>query len=204
MERFFGWFVIGAQGFFILVILGRMLFWRRRGVKVVGTYQPASRLRKVEDTFGGLLPPVRIYETFAYAWPFGFHLWPSVLGKEIISAEPLKFLGVALWLVALGIYLAALKAFGASWRLRVGSADKADLVTTGVFSLSRNPIYFSFVCMGFGTFLILGQLIFLLIALAGLPLLHRRILREEEFLLTTHGEAYRNYCQSVGRYCRWF
>jgi protein-S-isoprenylcysteine O-methyltransferase Ste14 len=204
MGRFFDWFIIGAQGFFILLVLGRMLFWRRRGVKVVGTYQPVNLLRKIEDTVGGLLPPLRIYETFAYAWPFGFHLWPSVFGKEIVSAEPLKFLGCALWLVALGIYLAALKAFGASWRLRVGSADAAPLVTNGIFGLSRNPIYVSFVCMGFGTFLILGQLIFLLIALAGLPLLHRRILREEEFLQTTQGETYREYRRRVGRYCKRF
>lgn len=204
MARFFDWFVIGAQGFFILLLLGRFLFWRQRGVKVVGTYQPASRIRRLEDNVGGLLPLLRIYETFAYAWPFAFHIWPAVLGKEIISAEPLKFLGVALWLAALGVYLAALKAFGASWRLRVGSADAAPLVTGGIFGVSRNPIYVSFVCMGFGTFLILGQLIFLLIALAGLPLLHRRILREEEFLQTTHGEAYQKYCHQTGRYCRWF
>lgn len=204
MARVFDWFVIGAQGFFILLVAGRFLFWKRRGVKVVGTYQPASRLRKIEDTVGGLLPLLRIYETFAYAWPISLHLWPSVLGKEIVCAEPLKFIGAALWLVALGIYLAALKAFGASWRLRVGSADAAPLVTNGIFGFSRNPIYVSFVCMGFGTFLILGQLIFLLIALAGLPLLHRRILREEEFLQATHGEAYARYRREVGRYCKWF
>lgn len=204
MSRSFDWFILSAQGFFILLVAGRLLVLNRRGVRVLGVYRPPTVLGKIEDTVGGLLPPLRIYETFAYAWPFSFHLWPSLLGREIISAEPLKMIGVALWLAALAIYLAALKAFGSSWRLRVGSADASQLVTNGIFKLSRNPIYVSFVCMGLGTFLILGKLIFLLIVLASVPLLHRRIRREEEYLQTTHGAVYRDYCAKVGRHLKWF
>lgn len=203
MSRFFDWFVLGAQGFFVLLVVGRLLVLNRRGVRVLGVYRPPTAFGKIEDTVGGLLPPLRIYETFAYAWPFNFHLWPSVLGRELISAEPLKIIGVGLWLAALGIYLAALKSFGTSWRLRVGSADASQLVTDGIFGVSRNPIYVSFICMGLGTFLILGKLIFLLIVLASVPLLHRRIVREENYLQSTHGEAYRSYCSKVGRYLKW-
>jgi protein-S-isoprenylcysteine O-methyltransferase Ste14 len=54
-----------------------------------------------------------------------------------------------------------------------------------------------------GTFLLNGRLIFLLLASVWIPLLHLLMRREERFLVRLYGDAYRDYCDRVGRYFSW-
>ncbi|EFM38708.1 hypothetical protein HMPREF0379_1526 [[Eubacterium] yurii subsp. margaretiae ATCC 43715] len=78
-------------------------------------------------------------------------------------------------------------------------------LTTGVYSLVRNPIYsaFSFVFTGI---LIIGNNVFLLI----LPILFWIYLTvllkltEEKWLLEKFGEEYVSYCRCVNRIIPWF
>jgi len=79
------------------------------------------------------------------------------------------------------------------------------LLTTGVYSLVRNPIYsaFTFVFTGI---LIMGNNVFLLI----LPIffwIYLTILlklTEEKWLLEKFGEEYVSYCRCVNRIIPWF
>jgi protein-S-isoprenylcysteine O-methyltransferase Ste14 len=202
-DRFFDYYILGALGSFFCLVSARAILMRLRGAEITGVNRQTSAGEKLEDVLGGVCPVIRFYETIAYALPIGFHLGPAVLGKVIVSAVPLKTFGAVLWAVALWLYASAHWVFGISWRLRVGSDSPGELISRGIFGYSRNPIYVSFVLMTVGTFLVLGQLIFLLLALIAVFLLHKRILREERFLLATHGSAYETYCSRVSRYWNW-
>jgi protein-S-isoprenylcysteine O-methyltransferase Ste14 len=74
-----------------------------------------------------------------------------------------------------------------------------ELVTTGVFAFSRNPI-FVFVDLYFiGIFLLNGTVIFLAAVLVVVGL-HYQILQEEQFLRAQYGQAYRYYRAGAPRY----
>jgi protein-S-isoprenylcysteine O-methyltransferase Ste14 len=75
-----------------------------------------------------------------------------------------------------------------------------ELVTTGIFARTRNPIYLFFDLFFWGVFLINGTLGFLLFAVFAGANLHLQILDEERYLERVHGERYWQYRQAVGRY----
>jgi protein-S-isoprenylcysteine O-methyltransferase Ste14 len=56
--------------------------------------------------------------------------------------------------------------------------DRPDrLVTTGIFGVTRNPIYAAFGCVLLGQFLVFPNWIPLVYLIAGIRLFHRQVLR---------------------------
>ena len=90
---------------------------------------------------------------------------------------------------------------GDAWRIGVDEQETTTLVRTGVFGRVRNPIYTAMFTFGLGIALVTPNLV----ACAGFVLLVatievqvRRV--EEPYLLRRHGDAYRAYTASVGRF----
>jgi len=128
--------------------------------------------------------------------------WSNIIG-------PIPILG-AVWIQAAGIVVAtagiaatvyAQLEMGDSWRVGVDEQESTTLVHTGVFGRVRNPIYTSVFTFGLGIALVTPNLVacagFLLLV-AAIELQVRRV--EEPYLLRTHGDAYRAYAASVGRF----
>ena len=125
---------------------------------------------------------------------------PAWADMIIVSSETAR--GVGGFFVAAGIVIFALAlfSFGNSWRIGIDRRTPGALVTTGVFRISRNPIFvFLDLYLG-GTFLLNGTLVFLAVAVLGAAVLHLQILREERFLQAHYGESYRKYCERTPRY----
>jgi protein-S-isoprenylcysteine O-methyltransferase Ste14 len=122
-------------------------------------------------------------------------LWDSL---DITAAH---VIGVAL--CAAGIFgtFAAQMAMGASWRIGVDPSERTELVTDGVFQLSRNPIY-TFMIVAWAGFALLVPTWLALAAgillITGLELQVRLV--EEPHLLRTQGEPYRAWASRVGRF----
>jgi protein-S-isoprenylcysteine O-methyltransferase Ste14 len=75
------------------------------------------------------------------------------------------------------------------------------VVTTGVFSLSRNPIYLGAVCLLVGVALAVNLPWELVMLLPGLVACHYvLIMPEERYLATKFGEEYRVYAASAHRW----
>ncbi|MCV7380568.1 isoprenylcysteine carboxyl methyltransferase [Mycobacterium alsense] len=129
--------------------------------------------------------------------------------QEIEAVQPVRVLN-EVWVQTIGIVVAtvgiaatvyAQLEMGDSWRIGVDTRETTTLVHTGVFGRIRNPIYTAMFTFGIGIALVTPNVV----ALAGLVLLVatielqvRRV--EEPHLLRTHGEAYREYAASVGRF----
>jgi protein-S-isoprenylcysteine O-methyltransferase Ste14 len=118
-----------------------------------------------------------------------------------LDTTPLHVIGVVL--AASGgsaVFLAQL-GMGASWRIGVSDEQNTDLVTSGWFSLVRNPIY-SAMIVGWTGFALLVptwlSIAAVFVIAAGLELQVRTV--EEPFLIRTHGDAYRAYAARVGRF----
>lgn len=186
--------------------MGRAFLMGRRGIRVTSNGNHQSLPRRFGNSLNIAVPLIRSYEIVAFTWPLSFHLFPqsSHLDAVLIDFLPLKVLGVVLWCAALLIYSVTVWTMGASWRIGIDHGTDCPLITNGIFTWTRNPIYLSFGFMAVGTFCILGRLVFLLLALASLALLHIQVRQEERFLIHAHGESYRHYYSRVGRYLRWF
>ena len=154
--------------------------------------------------FGGIdkkdffIPPVALlyfYTVFAAA--FG---WPLVGGARFFRSDAVAWVGVGLCCGGLLVMLASLISFGRSFRVGIDVDRPDELVTTGVFAWSRNPIYVALFLVLVGQLLVFPNWVPLLYLFAGTWLFHRQVLREEEFMRGQYGEAYAAYCRRVRRY----
>ena len=132
---------------------------------------------------------------------------PILQGANVI--QPVDTMR-AVWIQVTGIVVAAAGIAGTvyaqlemgdAWRIGVDQQETTMLVRTGVFGRVRNPIYTAMFTFGLGIALVTPNLV----ALAGFVLLVatievqvRRV--EEPYLLRKHGDAYRGYTASVGRF----
>jgi protein-S-isoprenylcysteine O-methyltransferase Ste14 len=112
----------------------------------------------------------------------------------------LRWLGLPVTAAGVALYVRALRDLGASWRFTIDRERPGELVTTGVFALSRNPIYLSLVLLAVGVALALGNVLLLLLACAAPFYFDVLIRREERFLAAHHGEAYAEYHARVPRW----
>ena len=112
----------------------------------------------------------------------------------------LRVLGEAFLLIALAWVLVAQTHMQKSWRIGIDEDVKTDLVQTGLFKLSRNPIFLGMRVMLLGVFLILPNAVTFAILLIGETLIQIQVRLEEEFLARTHGASYLAYQKQVRRW----
>jgi protein-S-isoprenylcysteine O-methyltransferase Ste14 len=75
-----------------------------------------------------------------------------------------------------------------------------ELRTGGIYRISRNPMYASFIFLNTATFLYLPSIFLLIVMLYGMIVHHFIILGEEKYLESEFGQEYRNYKSKVSRY----
>jgi protein-S-isoprenylcysteine O-methyltransferase Ste14 len=109
--------------------------------------------------------------------------------------------GIVLYLSGLGLTLASQFQMGSSWRVGVDEGEETELVTAGLFSLARNPIFTAMVVLTVGLVLTVPSVIAFagLVALVVALELQVRVV-EEPYLLKTQGEPYAAYASRVGRF----
>ena len=98
------------------------------------------------------------------------------------------------------ILVLSLVSFGNSFRVGIDVDAPGGLVTTGIFAVSRNPIYVGFFLFLVGQFLVFPNWIPLAYLVGGALLFHRQVLREEDFMRQRYGQEYLEYCGHVRRY----
>jgi protein-S-isoprenylcysteine O-methyltransferase Ste14 len=101
--------------------------------------------------------------------------------------------GLAVFLAQLGM--------GASWRVGVSDDQNTELVTSGWFSIIRNPIYSAMV-VGWTGFAVLVPtwLAFAAVVVIAIGLELQVRVVEEPYLVRTHGDEFRRYASRVGRF----
>ena len=88
-----------------------------------------------------------------------------------------------------------------SWRIGIDENNKTELVTKGVFSISRNPIFLGIMITNIGLFLVIPNAFTLLIISLSTISVNTQIRLEEEFLKREFGNEYKEYTKKVRR---WF
>lgn len=116
------------------------------------------------------------------------------------AAAVLAILGVLIILLGLIIYILAIK-------IKITKAIKENrLLTTGIYSIVRNPIYSAWLLLCTGALLCSGSLLLALLLFlifwAYLTILMKHT--EEKWLTKLYGAPYTEYCKKVNRCLPWF
>jgi protein-S-isoprenylcysteine O-methyltransferase Ste14 len=171
-------------------VLSRVLLLRRTGTR-------AMHFGKLDKT-DFLIPPVALFYFYTvFAAAFG---WPLASRQRFFHSTALAWLGVALCLVGVLILVLSLVSFGKSFRVGIDVDQPGGLVTTGMFAVSRNPIYVGFFVFLVGLLLVFPDWVPLIYLVGATVLFHRQVLREEQFMRQRYGEEYAAYCHRVRRY----
>ena len=143
--------------------------------------QKVQRLRKVAITIIGLVIVVGLLSVGS-TWPQGTET------HELIER-------CGLLLIAAGI-------IGRAWcSLYIGGRKRAEIVDTGPYSVSRNPLYmFSFVAAG-GMGAQTGSMtVAVALTLIAVLVFAATVRREEAWLSAAFGQGYSDYCSRVPRF----
>ena len=104
--------------------------------------------------------------------------------------DVLREIGLSLGLIGLAGVILARYTLGRSFSV---SAKATALVTHGIYSRIRNPIYISGIVSATGVFLMLRRPALWIVLLAIIPMQIIRARRESRVLEATFGDAYREY-----------
>ena len=160
-------------------------------------------LPKDDSAFGliGLYFKLKLIAMFLYVLAFAFFpTWHDNF-LPIISIDNLtiKYIGLGLLAIALIWTIIAQAHMNNSWRIGIDTETKTELVTAGLFRLSRNPIFFGMILSLVGLFLTTPNALTGLFLILGYILIQIQIRLEEEFLTKEHGQNYLSYRQKVRR-----
>ena len=133
---------------------------------------------------------------------FIYNYWKYVLpGITLPFSEIFQVVGFTLVIGGNITLLLAYHELGIYWAYPFDSVHKEKkLVTTGIYSKIRHPIYLSFnlFCIGFN--LMLLDYILLILYIIGAFGLYFQALNEEKGLMVYFGEDYINYMENTGRF----
>jgi protein-S-isoprenylcysteine O-methyltransferase Ste14 len=123
------------------------------------------------------------------------------LGVSISSTVPVGFQMTAVMLLLAGMTFAIPSLFQLGEELRFGlSQQQSAIKSTGLYRVSRNPLYLGFYLIAFASCLYVPHILNLMLVAIAITVHHRVILAEERFLHQHFGETYDQYTGRVRRY----
>lgn len=125
----------------------------------------------------------------------------SIILNTSFFAVPVRIVGVLVAVVGVAVFIISVLTMRDSWRAGVSKTDKTELVTKGIYKISRNPAFLGFDLMYLGILLMFFNLVLYIVSLFAMLIFHLQIVNvEEEFLLEAFGNEYLRYKKKVCRY----
>ncbi|RYZ53882.1 MAG: isoprenylcysteine carboxylmethyltransferase family protein [Sphingobacteriales bacterium] len=122
-----------------------------------------------------------------------------LLPAEYLQYPPVQWVGVGLCILSLLWTVLAQHQMGRSWHIGIDKEHNAELKISGLFAVSRNPIFLGMIVTLVGFLLVLPNAITLVVLTLVYVLIQVQIRLEEEFLLNQHDAAYQSYKIRVRR-----
>ena len=177
---------------FVIMVLVRAVMLRRRGIRAIVFGRT--------DKSDFLLAPILLAIAYAaLANTFNLPMW-SLLSRPLWESASPGWVGIALCGAAVAGFALTLASFGDSFRVGIDEEKPDKLITSGMFAVSRNPIYVCFLAFFAGLLLIHRNTIIAVAVILFSLMIHRQVIREEAFLTTHYGLEYEAYRKRVRRY----
>jgi len=188
-----------------------LIYWIGVGVMIVRVRR-ALRRRPDADT-------QRRFERFNLMWVVWVTLvaawigipWATLahLGKvpalpSFATGEPaygaLRWIASMVAVLSLAATIKCWKRMGSNWRMDIGVATRAPLITDGFFAYIRHPIYAFSMLLMLCSVAIVPTLPMLAVAAIHVAMMNAKARSEERHLLAVHGDAYARYLRTSGRF----
>lgn len=181
---------LAVMAAFYTAYFTKMILQRRQGVKTdqIGKGNKPKKVLIVEGLMK--IATYTIVAAEVVSVVSDFRMWRSSYAWS----------GIGIAAVGVTVFVVAMITMRDSWRAGIPAQDKTDLVTTGIYRLSRNPAFLGFDLMYIGLLVAFFNGVHLAFVLFAVVMLHLQILQEEKFLTVTFGEPYTAYKKRTGRY----
>ena len=127
--------------------------------------------------------------TYSMSEKMYYYLVPiSYLQTQILTITGLALIHIALVWISIAQFQ-----MSNSWRIGIDEKNKTKLVTDGVFSISRNPIFLGMIISVLGLFFIVPNALTFFLTITTYIVIQIQIRLEEEFLQKQHAQDYVNY-----------
>lgn len=148
----------------------------------------------------------------------GFVKWIEIIMKIATFAVPMvelvsillgtsqfstwvRMVGAVIAALGVTAFMCAVITMRDSWRAGVSKTEHTELVTSGIYQISRNPAFLGFDLVYIGILLLFFNWILFVISAFAALMFHLQIVNvEEEFLNEAFGDTYQNYAKKVNRY----
>lgn len=113
----------------------------------------------------------------------------------------MRVAGVIITVLGILAFIVSVLQMKDNWRAGVQREEKTNLITTGIYSISRNPAFLGFELMYIGILLVFFNWYLCGATIFAVVFFHLQIVNvEEEFLIEAFGEEYLAYKKKVCRY----
>ena len=189
-----------SQLIITVLLLAKISWLNKKGVQVSSRTNKSKAVKIILEPLFSLAIILWIYEICRTAFPDLSTVLPEVLTEELSSSTFLKIVGSALSFFSITAFATTLFHFKKSLRFGLFPNNRGQLITTGVFAVSRNPFFLSLELYFVGIALLIPSLFFIGFAVSAIVGIHFFILKEEKFLRENYGEEYEKYSKKVRRY----
>lgn len=160
-------------------------------------------LPKDDSAYGllGFYFKIILIAMLLYVMVYAFHPagYSYFLSITQLDTSLIKYIGLVTLFISLVWTVIAQGHMKNSWRIGIDTVTKTELITTGLFGISRNPIFLGMILTLLGLFLVTPNAVTALFLIVGYILIQVQIRLEEEFLIKEHGQHYLDYQQKVRR-----
>jgi len=94
-------------------------------------------------------------------------------------------------------------ALGSNWSLAIVPGKRTSILTEGLYSRVRHPIYALGLLLMAATLTVAPSLAMLVVGASHLGLVLLKAATEEQFLQQVHGPSYIDYCRRTRRFFPW-
>ncbi len=129
---------------------------------------------------------------------FALHKWLPIIS---LVPAPWNYAGIVFIAIGVSIVVLPATAFSRAGTTVIPFHESSTLVTTGLFRVTRNPMYVGMVSALVGVAILLGTLTPFVAPLLFIPTLNARVIRHEEVMLEDiFGDEYIAYKAQVRRW----
>lgn len=125
----------------------------------------------------------------------------SIYFNTTMFPRNIRMVGILLGMMGDIIFIISVLTMKESWRAGVSYEEKTDLITDGIYQISRNPAFLGFDLVYTGMCFMFLNPVLVVISLLAIIMFHLQIKYvEEPFLKQEFKEQYLQYYQQVSRY----
>lgn len=183
---------LGLQAAFLGLAFGARTYLHLRKTGSTG-FRASARRSKAEALGAGGIAAAAIASLVAT-------ILALFTSSNSLDQAWMRWSGAALASTGLALVLAAQTNMGASWRIGVNQSETTELVTSGLFNVTRNPIFLGMLVFWLGMAFLVPDILSIMafvLALAAVEIQVRLV--EEPYLIRVHGAPYLDYASRTGR-----